>query len=454
MKIYRSLFLLLITLAIPNVVLAANHYVRAGATGASNGDDWTNAYTSLPATLVRGDTYYIADGTYGGYRFDDPGTSTIYIKKAIGSIHGTDAGWDSTYGEGRAIFAKWTFSGTDYVIDGQTGQWAPDLPNYAAHGFKVYTRNTSANQNLIEGIAGSGNVIIRHTEAAYSNTPRTDTWYSSSHIVRGYGGSYEFQYCWFHDAENGIYNGYLTSTTFDHSVIERNGQGQVAMNFSPSEHSEIAAIKGSGVNFTFRHGYIRDWRSTGGIIIFQTNATVNIYGNIISQTGYWSVPGEANDSNGILSALSHDTTGMKAYAYNNTFANLKYGSAIWSGGVSYAARTATNNIFYNCNRASSSGAALYGTHDYNWFYNSGTQSETHMQNGSGNPFVDSGRNNYQLMSPLNAALSLSAEYNKDMLGITRGSDGTWDRGALEFTSGGIPAKAAPSPPSNLRIAAP
>ena len=38
------------------------HYVRAGATGLNNGSDWNNAWTSLPATLVRGDTYYIADG--------------------------------------------------------------------------------------------------------------------------------------------------------------------------------------------------------------------------------------------------------------------------------------------------------------------------------------------------------------------------------------------------------
>ena len=35
---------------------AANHYIRAGATGANNGSDWTHAFTTIPATLVRGDT--------------------------------------------------------------------------------------------------------------------------------------------------------------------------------------------------------------------------------------------------------------------------------------------------------------------------------------------------------------------------------------------------------------
>ena len=44
---------------------AANHYVRQGAGG--SGGDWTNAYSDLPSTLTRGDTYYVADGTYSSH---------------------------------------------------------------------------------------------------------------------------------------------------------------------------------------------------------------------------------------------------------------------------------------------------------------------------------------------------------------------------------------------------
>jgi hypothetical protein len=36
------------------------HYVRQGVTGSNDGSNWTNAYTSLPAKLIRGHTYYIA----------------------------------------------------------------------------------------------------------------------------------------------------------------------------------------------------------------------------------------------------------------------------------------------------------------------------------------------------------------------------------------------------------
>ena len=68
---------------------AANHYVRAGATGSASGNDWTNAYTALPSSLIRGDTYYIADGSYAGYIFNTAasGTTLITIKKTVITDH-------------------------------------------------------------------------------------------------------------------------------------------------------------------------------------------------------------------------------------------------------------------------------------------------------------------------------------------------------------------------------
>ena len=50
-------------------VHAATYYVRAGATGANNGSDWSNAW-SRPSNINQsvlqpGDTVYIAAGTYG-----------------------------------------------------------------------------------------------------------------------------------------------------------------------------------------------------------------------------------------------------------------------------------------------------------------------------------------------------------------------------------------------------
>ena len=72
----------------------ATRYIRAGASGANNGTDWTNAYTSWP-TFVRGDVYYVADGTYSDLQCDTAvsGVQLITVKKAIEADHGTSTGW-------------------------------------------------------------------------------------------------------------------------------------------------------------------------------------------------------------------------------------------------------------------------------------------------------------------------------------------------------------------------
>ncbi len=97
---------------------AGNCYVRAGATGAGSGADWTNAYTALPSSLTRGVTYYIAGGNYtSGHNFSDAdsGSTPITIQAATIASHGTSTGWNNSY-QAQAVFTCcWTF-GTDYYI--------------------------------------------------------------------------------------------------------------------------------------------------------------------------------------------------------------------------------------------------------------------------------------------------------------------------------------------------
>ncbi|MBI3729189.1 MAG: hypothetical protein HY254_12760 [Burkholderiales bacterium] len=107
--------LLLVTFA--DAAHAADRYIRAGAKG--NGSDWANAYPSLPSTLVRGDTYYIADGAYVGRAFGTAvsGTTPITIKKATVADHGTSVGWTDTYGDGQATFSSgFVFTSSYWVI--------------------------------------------------------------------------------------------------------------------------------------------------------------------------------------------------------------------------------------------------------------------------------------------------------------------------------------------------
>src|SRR5690242_6729684 len=96
------LLLLMIVGVLP--ASAANHFVRAGATGTGSGADWTNACADFSgscavSSLVRGDTYYVAAGTYASHTWNRAasGTSVITIKRATAADHGTDTGWSSTF---------------------------------------------------------------------------------------------------------------------------------------------------------------------------------------------------------------------------------------------------------------------------------------------------------------------------------------------------------------------
>ncbi len=131
----------LLALTWTSTAQAANHYIRDGATGTAPCSDWSmaNACDSLPATLIRGDTYYVADGTYPGRTLDTETASNlvITIRKATASDHGTDTGWLSTFGDGQATFTgPFDFETHDWVIDGQTRD-ENDWFDSSAYGFSI-----------------------------------------------------------------------------------------------------------------------------------------------------------------------------------------------------------------------------------------------------------------------------------------------------------------------------
>src|SRR3989338_10419935 len=155
MRKYSFQIFLFLSIFIPSISLAANQYVRAGATGTGSGSDWINAYTSLPATLIRGDTYYIADGNYATYTVDDAvsGTSVITIKKATASDHGTETGWDSSYGDGQAAFTSPFNIRTSYItFDGIVDSGSD--PN--TYGFKIDTPSNCNQDNRMLGVPPVG----------------------------------------------------------------------------------------------------------------------------------------------------------------------------------------------------------------------------------------------------------------------------------------------------------
>lgn len=431
---------------------AADKYVRDGGTSATC-TSWADAcdqITTAENIVARGETIWVANGSYGAVTFNvaTSGSTYIYVKKAIASSHGTDEGWSSSYGDGKADIASISFGSSFWNIDGQVGQWASDLPNYVAYGIRI--RNNSG--KLIDIPSATPDyeyITVRHIEASFTNTTGTGAWSNNMDVIFSYGQHTTFEYCWLHDGGRviAIFMG-ANYVTFDHCVLERNGQAQRAMGWDPTEHSEIIMFQPGSSYGVVRYSYIRDWDSTGGIILYDRNSNMSFYGNVFTQTGTYT----DTNGNGAINGLTAGT-GLSAVVYNNTFADLRYGCNVLSMGT-YTSRVTKNNIFYNCWRNGNiPDTTIGGTYDYNWYYNSGTESETHIQRGTGDPFVNRAGKNYRLSSGTNAGdTSIGSNYKTDPAGNTRSADGVWDRGAFEFQSGSTPLPdATPAVPTNILI---
>jgi hypothetical protein len=222
----------LVVWCLPAFLQAQTFCVRQGATGTGTGSDWTNAYAALPATLQRGATYYVADGTYPSYTFDDPVSTSTYItiRKATATVHGTDTGWQLSYGDGEALFTGsgniWTFTTGFYDMDGVVGY------GKSPGGFGFRLLSTSARSTTTHLIYFGGTPInglrIRHAELDWNNGTGTST----SAVTRGFDAgtaSHDgtlFQSCYSHHS-SGFHFFVLNSAnmTIERCYFYQNGGG-------------------------------------------------------------------------------------------------------------------------------------------------------------------------------------------------------------------------------------
>lgn len=436
-----SALLFLVLCAFPDISNAAVRYVRAGAGGNGSGSDWTNAYTALPSSLVRGDTYYIAKGSYAGKTFGDAENGAwIKIKKATVSDHGTNTGWNNSYADGPAVFnGTLKFNTGSYEIDGQTGGGPGNWTS--GHGIKVQYTGSGNTVKLINIPKKISNLTFKHMELSFkpcSSCTGQDAIYAI------YGGTnWKFQYLWAHHPSRVVfYTQQASNILVEYSLLERSGT-----NGSSSQHSEIWSARDTH-DVTVRHNYIRDYRSTGGIIMGRASKW-NIYGNIFQ----WTVDFGGTSNNGAIGSWSSDSTyyAKDIKVYNNTFVDLKSGGSgkIFPIYKSLSNVVAYNNLWYNSPSVAFGGAVK---HDYNWFKNSneGKISESNMQVGSGDPFVSLSGKDFRLRASTKTGTSLSSPFNIDMLGIVRGSNGIWDRGAFQF-GGTVNVSTTPEPPASLTV---
>jgi hypothetical protein len=254
-----------------------------------------------------------------------------------------------------------------------------------------------------------------------------------------------------------IYNGYNVNIL--HNYLARNRS-------TPTQHSSIVQFsEGSPSTVsgpaTVAYNFVLDATGTGVIEHLgeptgcnSNCGTINgfyVYGNIFTcdkapltlcGVGQATVSDNAGENN-VQNALF----------YNNTVADgagpggLYLLSARSTGGV------AENNLYYNLGTTNS--VKMQGpngfVHAYNTLLNSVeaygtapcTANETCIPSGAADPFVNDAGLDFRLAAPMNAAsnsrkvaaqgLSLPSPYDLDFEGLVRGADGTWARGAYEFS---------------------
>lgn len=421
----------------PASMLAANHYIRAGATGNGSGSDWTNACPGFVgscsgSSMVRGDTYYVASGSYGSETFNTPtdGSKLIIVKKATASDYGTATGWNSSYSNSAAVFVSLSFASQYWILDGVSR--ASDTSGY---GIQIVTGPAVNPSNKGITLNGSGNVTIRFVDIAGHGPDGqgggNDMIYASSAV-----SNITIQYCYLHDAGRTLLlsrggSGWL----LEHSVVARNES-------TSTEHAEAWSL-GNTSDTIVRYNRFEGTMGTailGNVTSTDPATNWDIYGNVFLN---------CSSNNGAITTSSGDAW-SKSRVYNNTFiGGVGYNQGV-TPDVGADDWQVYNNIWYD-----NAHVSFNTPHDYNWFNSSGSQTETNIQNGSGNPFVSLSAGDFHLSTATKAGFTLSSSlpqgcaagtncYNIDPDGVRRGADGTWDRGAYDFKSGNASLPQAPS----------
>lgn len=410
-------------------VFAANKFVRSAATGANNGSDWNNAYNSLPTTLVRGDVYYVASGSYPAYNFDDPlsGGLIITVKKATTADHGTDAGWQASYGTGQAVFKSIIrFSRGNYIFDGQTRNEA-DWFDKNAYGFRI--DHNGQNQNIVIDHNGVpiDNIAVKnvYVDAIYGNldgpTVRRYAVDTDGYAESGAQATNLLFHKMYVYGSNNVW--FLRTTTA--AVVEYSASDG-ALN-GINNHGEIVNLYYTGYNAViryniFRNAYVDNGARNGGtaLVAITYAGGLQFYGNVAENFA---------TGDGAVGFSLYYSSGNRVY--NNTFIN----GIGWNSGVSWGSGSdnlVSNNLWINCSTAN-----LQGTHDYNGFSDGNARGESNAQtNIPVSLLTNAGGSKYVMAVESRPGVSLAAPFNRDMFGLLRGADGVVTRGAFEFNSSG------------------
>jgi len=415
------------------------HYVRKGATG--DGSSWENALDTLPDTLQRGHTYYIADGTYSSYTFDDPesGSQWITVKKTTIEDHGTDTGWQDTYGDGYAVWGSIYFD-TGYhdfngAVGGGPGNWK------TGHGFRFEMESG----NCISTNPIIGSINISHVDFTQAGNHISQNHVSALKSVGTLTGLY-FGYNYIHHISGLV----LFNRDGSNWLLEYNYAEDVCgMSVDDyTQHCEHMVVHGAD-DLVVRYNIFLDGRSTGILVNNDGDSRRwKVYGNIFDNdygSAIMSVAADPADHSNEFIVANNVLMGDNNAKLTMDNSNHKiYNNIIFDTGHAIPMQEDSDYNYYaevdliQCNMKF--GPNENGQNKY--------PSACDLLPPAANPFIDSTGRDYRLAVPIQgwpgidlcSKLSCTAKdtYNIDMLGNVRGADGLWDRGAYEYTGACTP----------------
>lgn len=408
-------FFSLTVFSLCSMAMAANVYIRQGASGSRNGSDWANAYTNIPPTLTRGNTYYIADGSYGDYTVNAPadGTNFIHFKKATLSDHGTDAGWDNAYGDGQAFFHTWRFNinqargNAGYM---EINGYSPHVTNYC--GFKW--KDLTIQQQAFIWDWASGNwpeMRFRYCEVAgpmtggdmrsSDNPPWSYAFLMLPYNGNGYDNLNNFliSHCYLHGVSTVWQDaGNTNRVVIEHSVIYDS-------RVTGADHQNIYWV--ASHYGTFRYNRVFNW-NVEGLFFGGGSYGWEIYGNVF------------HDGVDVARAVEwpdgRNNRGHKIF--NNTFVNLPLGAVYVYSSAQLANNEIRNNLLVN--------APIYDNRVSGITLANNVTTNTAV-------FVDYANHDFRLKVPIPGAVLPGPQFAMDGDGKARGQDGVWDVGAYEYS---------------------
>lgn len=466
------MFKILITLLVfcmPPITLATELYVRDGASGDCTVgwglSDACDQLTTAETNASRGDTIYVADGSYTGGVFNTAtsGTSVIEIKKATIADHGSGTNWINTYGDGQAIITSTlTFSTNYWTLNGNGTHTIPSNTS-SDYGIKLDLDLYAVGTRGIV-LTGTSNITLAYihiynaTQAGVCSWAHTD----DGGYVSIYGpncSNMKLQNCYIQNSyKDGIIYQNGSNTLVERCYLE--GLGQY-LDCAAGSHGQALRIWDMA-NVVVRWNIFDDNDGQGIIAYANTMSNVRTYGNVLFNT-HKDADAYVGPNGGVWDFYPDTMT--NSYVYNNTIANFadEYPSVynatqmIYNHGTLAGTSVAHNNMFYNIGSSATMIDSDFGTRSYNAYgLCSATAGGTSQQSGitSGyfttydevTPVFD-----FRLTQATNDSLDLTGEVwwddsvdsffgfldsDVDMYGNTRGEDGTWDRGAYEYDAGG------------------